>query len=487
MGIALPAWEPPQENQSPVVASPLADATATEGSLFTCTISASAFSDPDGDTLTYSASALPSWLVFDPESLTFSGTPGNDDVGSLTPRVTVTDPSGKSVSQSFVLTVANINDAPVLNAPLTDQTATEDQLFSFRIPTDTFTDIDAGDQLVFTSTLADGSLLPSWLTFDSITRTFSGTPVNEDVGILNIQTTATDLAGEKVNSSFTLNVANVNDAPILNSDLPTLRMFVDGSFIYTVPGDTITDPDSGDILNYSATQADGSALPSWLSFDAATHTFSGSPASPETVSVRLGAMDTGNQDASTVFDIVVSPQNLQHLGTSYVATLNGGTGNDILHGLAGVDVLVGNAGDDIFFGYAGNDRLNGGAGVDTLIGGLGKDTLTGGADSDFFVFDTALSSASNVDSITDFAAGQDKIQLDKKIFTALKDEGMLSSAFFRASANGAAMDENDYFLYNTTSGRLFYDADGNGQGVAVQFATLTSKPVVSANDFMIAS
>ena len=75
----------------------------------------------------------------------------------------------------------------------------------------------------------------------------------------------------------------------------------------------------------------------------------------------------------------------------------------------------------------------------------------------------------------------------KDVFTTLTDGGALSSDFFRTSTNGVALDENDYFLYNSTSGALFYNADGNGQDVAVQFATLTTKPVVTATDFITTS
>lgn len=134
-----------------------------------------------------------------------------------------------------------------------------------------------------------------------------------------------------------------------------------------------------------------------------------------------------------------------------------------------------------------NDTLSGGTGNDTLVGGLGNDTLTGGAGNDIFVFDTALNATTNKDSVTDFVVGQDKIQLDKDIFTVLTDEGALAADSFLASAAGTAADDNDYFLYNTSSGALFYDADGSGEGVAVQFATLTTKPKITANDFLVAA
>ncbi|SVC76169.1 uncharacterized protein METZ01_LOCUS329023, partial [marine metagenome] len=54
----------------------------------------------------------------------------------------------------------------------------EDSALSFTIPADTFNDVDVGDSLTYTATLSDGSALPSWLSFNPSTQTFSGTPVN---------------------------------------------------------------------------------------------------------------------------------------------------------------------------------------------------------------------------------------------------------------------------------------------------------------------
>jgi serralysin len=174
-------------------------------------------------------------------------------------------------------------------------------------------------------------------------------------------------------------------------------------------------------------------------------------------------------------------------GNDSLYEASNGTDNNWFDDGAGNDTLTGGVGNDILLGGIGDNTLNGGADNDSLAGGQGNDSLSGAAGDDIFVFDTPLSSASNVDSISDFMAGIDKIQLDKDIFTALTEEGALSSAFFKASTNGVALDENDYFLYNTTSGALLYDMDGNGQGVAVQFATLTTKPTITANNFTIAS
>lgn len=73
---------------------------------------------------------------------------------------------------------------------------------------------------------------------------------------------------------------------------------------------------------------------------------------------------------------------------------------------------------DYLYGGDGDDVLSGGIGNDILRGSAGADTLTGGAGADQFVFYAALG-ATNVDRITDFAHGVDKIVLDDDIFTTL--------------------------------------------------------------------
>ena len=107
-------------------------------------------------------------------------------------RVTATDTGNLSVSDSFTLTVNNVNEAPTVAAPLANQQATEDAPFSLVVPTGTFADVDPGDTLTYSATLADGAALPTWLSFDPTTRTLSGTPLNSDVGTLAITVTATD-------------------------------------------------------------------------------------------------------------------------------------------------------------------------------------------------------------------------------------------------------------------------------------------------------
>ena len=93
------------------------------------------------------------------------------------------------------------NTAPVLSNAMPNQSTNEDAVFSFTLPPNTFTDADAGDVLTYVAARADGSALPGWLNFNPATRTFSGTPVNGDVGSVALKVTATDGAGAAVSGN----------------------------------------------------------------------------------------------------------------------------------------------------------------------------------------------------------------------------------------------------------------------------------------------
>jgi Ca2+-binding RTX toxin-like protein len=174
-------------------------------------------------------------------------------------------------------------------------------------------------------------------------------------------------------------------------------------------------------------------------------------------------------------------------GSSRKDKLTGNAEANLLDGWRGNDTLIGGGGADTLIGDLGIDILKGGKSKDILEGGKGNDTLAGGSGKDTFVFNTALNAATNVDTITDFAAIDDTIKLDNGIFSKLATTGALSSGLFRANTNGVAKDSNDYILYNTTTGALYYDADGNGAGAAVQFAQLgaSAHPVISSADFVV--
>ena len=84
------------------------------------------------------------------------------------------------------------NNAPTVANPISNQTATVGTALSYEFPANTFADTDAGDTLTYTATQSDDSVLPSWLSFAALTRTFSGTPMAADVGTVSVKVTASD-------------------------------------------------------------------------------------------------------------------------------------------------------------------------------------------------------------------------------------------------------------------------------------------------------
>ena len=221
--------------------------------------------------------------------------------------------------------------------------------------------------------------------------------------------------------------------------------------------------------------------------------------------------------------------------------LNGGDGNDTLSGLAGNDTLNGGTGNDSMIGGTGNDwyfvdsagdiiveaagggtadrvlasvsfalaaddnieqlttmlqagltainltgnglaqAITSNAGINVLNGGGGNDTMSGLGGADTFVFSTSLGTG-NVDTITDFNVAEDTIHLDDAIFAGLTT-GMLGGAAFAANLTGAATDALDRIIYETDTGRVYFDADGNGAIASVHFATLTANLAVTNADF----
>lgn len=144
---------------------------------------------------------------------------------------------------------------------------------------------------------------------------------------------------------------------------------------WMVPEGSFIDPNVSDQLVYSATLANGSALPEWLQFDPATRTFSGTPGVEHvgSFSVQVRASDPEGAWADDTFTVTV-PNFVSLIGTNLGNTLTATTGDDyMIEGLAGDDTLTGNAGNDVLIGGLGSDLLNGGAGSDTYVWNPGPD------------------------------------------------------------------------------------------------------------------
>ncbi len=382
-------------NQAPLLASSLPDQTALEDVFSSFAVPAGCFVDPDaGDTLAYSASLadgspLPAWLTFDAANAVFCGAPTQADVGVYEVRITAADARGLSAHDVFTLSVEPTNDAPVLSQPYGDQTAIEDAPFSLLLPVSMFLDIDLGDTLTLSASLADGASLPAWLAFDAQSGSFSGTPGNADVGETRVLVAGTDATGAAATDTFALQVINVNDTPVVALDIGDQAVDAEAPFVFAIPTGTFVDVDAEDSVNLSAALVDGGALPAWLTFDAAGQTLSGVPQAADIgiIGITVQATDANGASASSEFALTVrAVAGSSVSGGAGDDVVAGGTGNETLSGGTGNDALFGDVGDDVLRGSKGNDVLQGGEGDDVLRAGNDRNVLDGGAGDDI-IFD----------------------------------------------------------------------------------------------------
>jgi hypothetical protein len=186
------------------------------------------------------------------------------------------------------------------------------------------------------------------------------------------------------------------------------------------------------------------------------------------------ALNGGTDRVNAVIDYTLGT----NVETLYLyGTANFGRGNAL------ANTIVGSANGDALYGEAGNDAVYGANGNDYLRGGLGADQLYGGLNNDGFVFDTTLG-ATNIDTIMDFVAVNDTIWLNDSIFTGLTP-GMLAANLYKTIGAGGVLDADDRIAYDISTGKLYYDQNGAAAGGWAQFATLITKPALSAVDFIV--
>ncbi len=192
--------------------------------------------------------------------------------------------------------------------------------------------------------------------------------------------------------------------------------------------------------------------------------------------------DGFGNDAGGV-DLVTSSVSFQLSSFVENLTLSGntainGTGNTLANRIAGND------GANVLDGGAGADILTGGLGNDRLIGGLGLDTLFGNDGSDVFVLQNVSSSRDNV---RDFVSGVDRLEISAALFGGGLSAGVsLTGSQFVSNSTGSAAGSDYRFVYNSTTGALYFDADGSGVGsTRQQIATINGAPALVGSDFTI--
>ncbi len=446
---------------------------------------------------------------------------GNEISKTVTVVASYTDSLGKaeSVSSAATLAVTDVRTAGVsiTGSDFTTSEAGDTAVFSVKLNAAPTRDVT----LAFTSSdTSEGVIANPTLTFTSAnwatTQTFTVTGQNDslidgDIAYtINAKTTTLDIFYKSVTA---------NSLTLTNQDTPIAKV------------ETLTGTNGMDVLQ-------GTAAPSYLLGEAADDDLSGGAGNDtiygsygsdllfgeddndvlygeqdadyleggngnDTLDGGLG-LDTliggaGNdtyylgydakdviddQGATTDVDTVIMPYQL----TSYTlpkgieqGTIAPGTGASNLTGNTGNNALTGNDGKNTLNGAVGRDSLFGGAGNDMLVGGSGNDTLSGGTGKDIFKFNTALTA--NTDKVTDFVVADDTIQLENAFFTKLTKTGVLNADWFVKAA--AAVDANDYVVYNPATGSVTYDADGSGAGLGIQVALLGVNLALTPADFVI--
>ncbi|MGJ5634281.1 furin, partial [Nostoc sp. CALU 1950] len=154
----------------------------------------------------------------------------------------------------------------------------------------------------------------------------------------------------------------------------------------------------------------------------------------------------------------------------------------ILTGNTGANILNGFDGSDNLFGNSGNDTLLGGAGDDLLSGEVGRDVLTGGTGRDSF--NLAGSRTGGYDTIADFIFADDTILISKAEFGLSQSlNSTLDSSLFRLGTN--ATTAGDRFIYNQTTGNLFFDKDGVGGTAQVQIAQFSNLALLNSTNITV--
>ena len=246
-------------NDAPVfTANPITGTSATEDAAYTGSLAGTASDVDAGDTLSYSKSSGPAWLVVAADG-TLSGTPANDDVGTNDFVVRATDVSGLFAESTLNISVTNSNDAPVFVADPFTATVTENSAITGSIAA---TDIDADDTLTFSKLSG-----PAWLVV-AADGSLSGTPDINDVGVNNFVVRVTDAGGLTDDAAMTVTVNPLNNTPVFATN-PISTTAVLG---YAFTGQlAASDPDAGDTISFAKVSG-----PAWLDV-AADGSMTGTP------------------------------------------------------------------------------------------------------------------------------------------------------------------------------------------------------------------
>jgi hypothetical protein len=183
---------------APVVTSQTPGQAWIGGNAVSFALSSNTFTDPQGESLVYTAAlangqALPGWLKFSATTETFSGT-APSAVTSLSIKVTATDTSGLTASETFTASVAAPvppKSAVVLSTPTPNQTWSDGKAATLVLPANTFTDA-LGLKMTFAAYEVSGPNVTAWLHFNAALDEFYGTVPGTASGTIGLEVVATN-------------------------------------------------------------------------------------------------------------------------------------------------------------------------------------------------------------------------------------------------------------------------------------------------------
>ncbi|KAL8776224.1 MAG: hypothetical protein Q9213_008350, partial [Squamulea squamosa] len=304
---------------------------------FSFTFSESTFSSSNG-AINYVVTDSPAWLQFDPSNRTLSGTPGPDDAGSPKFHLVATDTTGSTTMP--VTLVVSATAGPGLGTPVGSQLSAHDGFqepdtlllphsssLSVSFSPDTF--VNTNHDTVYYAMCANDTPLPSWITFDTASLSFSGTaPQNTSPDELpqtfGIQFTASDVAGfAAAVASFRVTVEN------------HILMFEKEYYVVTMTQGQHFNYDglqgalrmNGIPVDQAVTRQVHLELPSWVSFDQSTWVLSGlPPLSANSQNVSIAATDIYGEIAVTTIILLVETTSKPDLFSSTLGTVNATVG-----------------------------------------------------------------------------------------------------------------------------------------------------------------
>lgn len=300
------------------------------------------------------------------------------------------------------------------------------------------------------------------------------------------------LAGE-VSSTSPVTIKSItayDAADLLTTDGSNLA-YIDDNGIGAVTGGPVNVTMTGTGLNTTifANKLGAGVLNSALNIN-----ITGIANAANKITSSFGGKITGGTTGTDTIDASAATDAVTIIGSGGTDSITGGSGHDVLTGGNGADTIIGGAG---------NDTITSGGGTDSITGGKGNDVINLASGSAQKVNLVDVTSAADADTVYTFTTSEDKVLIKNTsgttaaAVTALKtvsDKGDLTATMILADttanlgSNFASVGDlsdkftNGGFVYNTTTGALYYDADGNfTDGNTVLIGTFYSTAKGGAN------